>query len=184
MESLHENEKFAQRKGKVEHVLLLNMKCLKRVLNETEKFAQRHVQRFITFHFRPSNMFNFSFSFPEHMQIFQTFHFRSPIPQVHIFGAGIAGLATAVYCQIKGLKTKLYEAANHAGGRCRSFHDSVIDRVIDNGNHLILGGGKTVTQIRKITKNLRTDAKQMQKCTVWYWALPQKLMRITLIHLC
>ena len=64
----------------------------------------------------------------------------APIPQVHIFGAGIAGLATAVYCQNKGLKTKLYEAANHAGGRCRSFHDSVIDRVIDNGNHLILGG--------------------------------------------
>ncbi|MFA6021944.1 MAG: FAD-dependent oxidoreductase, partial [Rhodospirillales bacterium] len=34
---------------------------------------------------------------------------------------------------------RLYEAAGHAGGRCRSFHDPILDRVIDNGAHLVLG---------------------------------------------
>ena len=63
---------------------------------------------------------------------------------IHIFGAGIAGLAAAVYCQKKGYNIKLYEAANYAGGRCRSFHDSRLDCLIDNGNHLILGGNLNI----------------------------------------
>ena len=64
--------------------------------------------------------------------------------QVHIFGAGLAGLAAAVRCLEKGLAVTVYEAANHAGGRCRSFHDSAVDRMIDNGNHLILGGNNGI----------------------------------------
>ena len=60
--------------------------------------------------------------------------------RVHIFGAGLAGLSAAVHCRKKGFKINVYEAANHAGGRCRSFHDTLLDCVIDNGNHLMLGG--------------------------------------------
>ena len=38
----------------------------------------------------------------------------------------------------------LSEAARQAGGRCRSYHDSLLDMVIDNGNHLVLSGNPAV----------------------------------------
>ena len=60
--------------------------------------------------------------------------------EVHIIGAGLAGLACAVRLAAAGRGVKLYEAAPRAGGRCRSFRDRNIDRVIDNGNHLLLSG--------------------------------------------
>ena len=63
---------------------------------------------------------------------------------VHIIGAGMAGLAAAVRCAEMGLRISLYESANQAGGRCQSFHDALLDRTIDNGNHLILGGNPCV----------------------------------------
>ncbi len=59
---------------------------------------------------------------------------------LHVVGAGLAGLACAVTAVGAGAEVRLYEAARQAGGRCRSFHDATLDRVIDNGNHLILGG--------------------------------------------
>ena len=34
----------------------------------------------------------------------------------------------------------MHEAAKFAGGRCRTYYDSVIDLDIDNGNHLLLSG--------------------------------------------
>ena len=42
------------------------------------------------------------------------------------------------------MNVTLHEAANQAGGRCRSYHDPAIDMVIDNGNHLVLSGNKSV----------------------------------------
>ena len=66
------------------------------------------------------------------------------MPKTHIVGAGMAGLAAAVKLSEAGHLVTLYEAANHAGGRCRSFHDSALDCVIDNGNHLLLGGNPCV----------------------------------------
>ena len=57
----------------------------------------------------------------------------------YVIGAGLAGLAAAVRLAEAGQKVCLYEAAGHAGGRCRSFDDAAIGRRIDNGNHLILG---------------------------------------------
>ena len=63
---------------------------------------------------------------------------------VYIAGAGMAGLAAAVACVQKGYSVQLFEAANHAGGRCRSYEDSVLERVIDNGNHLILAGNACI----------------------------------------
>ncbi len=68
-----------------------------------------------------------------------------PLPaRVHIFGAGMAGLAATVRCLELGMQVSLHESANHAGGRCRSLHHDKIDRLIDNGNHLVLGGNPSL----------------------------------------
>ncbi len=61
-------------------------------------------------------------------------------PRVHIIGAGVAGLSTAVNLTKVGRRVHLYEAAGHAGGRCRSFDDASLGCRIDNGNHLLLSG--------------------------------------------
>jgi squalene-associated FAD-dependent desaturase len=59
---------------------------------------------------------------------------------VHIVGAGLAGLSCAVRLTDEGRRVALYEAARMAGGRCRSYHDSTLGLMIDNGNHLLLSG--------------------------------------------
>ncbi len=61
---------------------------------------------------------------------------------VHIIGAGLSGLAAAAALAERGVKSTVYDAAGHAGGRCRSFYDKTLDRVIDNGNHLIMSGNR------------------------------------------
>jgi len=61
-------------------------------------------------------------------------------PTVHIVGLGLAGLSAAVRLAQAGRRIALYEAAGHAGGRCRSFHDASLGTEIDNGNHLLLSG--------------------------------------------
>ena len=64
--------------------------------------------------------------------------------RVHIVGAGLAGLACAVRLAGAGAAVTLHEAAGHAGGRCRSYRDPVLDCEIDNGNHLILSGNRSM----------------------------------------
>jgi squalene-associated FAD-dependent desaturase len=64
--------------------------------------------------------------------------------KVHVVGAGVAGLAAAVRVAASGARVVLHEGAGHGGGRCRSFHDDVLDRTIDNGNHLLLSGNTSV----------------------------------------
>jgi hydroxysqualene dehydroxylase len=64
------------------------------------------------------------------------------MPTVHVVGAGLAGLAAAVRLVRQGRRVVIHEAANQAGGRCRSFFDRTLDRVIDNGNHLLLSGNR------------------------------------------
>ena len=71
------------------------------------------------------------------------------MPKTHIVGAGMAGLAAAVKLCEAGHLVTLYEAASHAGGRCRSFHDAALDCVIDNGNHLLLSGNTAVFKFLK-----------------------------------
>ena len=61
---------------------------------------------------------------------------------VHIIGAGLAGLACAVRLTNRRTPVTIYEATEHAGGRCRSFFDNVLKRNIDNGNHLLLSGNR------------------------------------------
>lgn len=60
--------------------------------------------------------------------------------RVHVVGAGLAGLAAAVSLAAAGQRVTLYESADHAGGRCRSYLDSELGARIDNGNHLLLSG--------------------------------------------
>ncbi|MGF1463517.1 MAG: hydroxysqualene dehydroxylase HpnE [Maricaulaceae bacterium] len=67
-------------------------------------------------------------------------------PCVHVIGAGVAGLACAVRLARQGRAVRLYDSAPRAGGRCRSYHDPQLDRMIDNGNHLILSGNGAIAE--------------------------------------
>ena len=58
--------------------------------------------------------------------------------QIHVIGAGLAGLSCALRLAQAGQTVTVYEAAGHAGGRCRSFFDEKFGRLIDNGNHLVM----------------------------------------------
>lgn len=59
---------------------------------------------------------------------------------VYVVGAGLAGLAASVALMRGGARVVLIEGVGHAGGRCRSYLDPVLNQTIDNGNHLILSG--------------------------------------------
>lgn len=63
---------------------------------------------------------------------------------VHVIGAGLAGLSAATVLAERGVDVSLSEAAGQAGGRCRSYFDPQLDRIIDNGNHLVLSGNRAV----------------------------------------
>ncbi|MEO0035959.1 MAG: hypothetical protein RLZZ501_1982 [Pseudomonadota bacterium] len=83
---------------------------------------------------------------------------RPPAPALpqtlHVVGAGLAGLAAATAAARAGMRVRLYEAAGHAGGRCRSFRDDKLDRVIDNGSHLLLGANRTALAYARATGGL------------------------------
>lgn len=63
---------------------------------------------------------------------------------IHVIGAGLAGLSAALQLTLMGQKVTVYESAQFAGGRCRSYFDRGIDCRIDNGNHLVLSGNVAV----------------------------------------
>ncbi len=65
------------------------------------------------------------------------------ISRAWVIGAGLAGLSAAVRLAGLGWSVTVFEAAARPGGRCRSFHDSALDRRIDNGNHLLLSGNRS-----------------------------------------
>ncbi len=66
-------------------------------------------------------------------------------------GAGLAGLSAAVEMASRGVQVTVLEASLQAGGRCRSYHDPVLEMTLDNGNHLILSGnGATFDYLRAI----------------------------------
>ena len=60
--------------------------------------------------------------------------------RARVIGAGMAGLSAAVELTRAGFAVSVSDGAAQAGGRCRSYHDPQLDRVIDNGNHLVLSG--------------------------------------------
>jgi squalene-associated FAD-dependent desaturase len=66
------------------------------------------------------------------------------VSDVHVVGGGLAGLAAALDLADAGARVALYEAAPALGGRCRSFHDPLLDREIDNGGHVVLSANDGV----------------------------------------
>jgi hydroxysqualene dehydroxylase len=62
---------------------------------------------------------------------------------VHVIGAGLAGLSAAARLAQTGARVILHEAGAQAGGRCRSYVDTVLNMPIDNGNHVILSGNRS-----------------------------------------
>ena len=58
----------------------------------------------------------------------------------------MAGLAAALRLSKRTDAITVHEAAGHAGGRCRSFHDELLGHTIDNGNHLLLSGNSSVAE--------------------------------------
>ncbi|APX83451.1 hypothetical protein BV511_01020 [Methylorubrum extorquens] len=67
---------------------------------------------------------------------------------VHIVGAGLSGLCAAVELVDAGYPVIIHEAAGHAGGRCRSYHDPQLGMTIDNGNHLGPSGSRAQSRTR------------------------------------
>ena len=67
----------------------------------------------------------------------------------HIIGAGIAGLAAARFAKQKNPKNRvvLYEAAAHLGGRCYSYEDKGLGRMLDNATHVVLGANKNARKL-------------------------------------
>ena len=63
--------------------------------------------------------------------------------RTHVVGAGLAGLSAAVSLVRAGRTVVLHEAGGRAGGRSRSYPDARLDRLIDNGNHLLLSGNRS-----------------------------------------
>ncbi len=62
---------------------------------------------------------------------------------IHVIGAGLAGLSAAARLAQAGQRVVLHEAGAQAGGRCRSYVDTVLNMQIDNGNHVILSGNRS-----------------------------------------
>ena len=73
-----------------------------------------------------------------------------PITEIHVIGAGIAGLAASVRLLQAGHRVILYDAAPHAGGRARSWNDGVLGAKIDNGNHLMLSANHALREYLRI----------------------------------
>lgn len=76
--------------------------------------------------------------------------------KVHIIGAGLAGLAAALRLASGPREVIIHEAARQAGGRCRSYFDSTLGMVIDNGNHLLLSGNHAA---RAFLREVGTEAR-------------------------
>jgi hydroxysqualene dehydroxylase len=74
--------------------------------------------------------------------------------QIHVIGAGLAGLSAALSLTSAGWGVTVHEAGPVGGGRCRSYFDKELDLRIDNGNHLLLTGN---TSARAFIKEIGAD---------------------------
>lgn len=76
--------------------------------------------------------------------------------KVYVVGAGLAGLSAATRLAERGCEVSLIESSAQAGGRCRSYHDPVLEMTLDNGNHLLLSGNQSAfVYLRRIGAEAR-----------------------------
>ncbi len=72
-------------------------------------------------------------------------------PHVVVIGGGFAGLRTAVALADARVRVTVLEGRMSLGGRARSFMDPVSGEIVDNGQHLFLGGYKeTLSFLRRL----------------------------------
>jgi len=97
---------------------------------------------------------------------------------VHVVGAGLAGLSAAVELQRRGVHVVLHEAADHAGGRCRSYYDRTLGATIDSGNHLVMSGAhatldyvRTIGSADELTGPARADYAFVDVVARSHWNL-------------
>ena len=81
---------------------------------------------------------------------------RGALQKVHILGGGISGLACAYYLKQKSpqIKTIIYEATSHAGGRAFSRYDKEWDEELDNATHGILGANREILRFYRGRENV------------------------------
>jgi squalene-associated FAD-dependent desaturase len=76
--------------------------------------------------------------------------------KVAVIGGGYAGMAAAVALAECGIKVTVFESAQQLGGRARGVHYQ--DRILDNGQHLLLGCYiQTLNIIEKVGGNIEQD---------------------------
>ncbi len=85
---------------------------------------------------------------------------RLQVGRAHVIGAGLAGLAAATRLARAGIHVRLYEAAQAAGGRCRSYDDAELGCRVDNGNHLLVSGNAAAMAFVSETQANATFAMQ------------------------
>lgn len=81
---------------------------------------------------------------------------------IHIIGAGMAGLSAALQLALMGQKVNVYEAAPYAGGRCRSYFDKGLDCRIDNGNHLVFSGNVAIQDYLELSGGANSMNRQSE----------------------
>lgn len=59
--------------------------------------------------------------------------------EVLILGGGFAGLAAGVELARAGLRVRVFERNRHLGGRARSFRETTMGSLVDNGQHILIG---------------------------------------------
>lgn len=68
-----------------------------------------------------------------------------------VVGGGLAGLSAAVHLAHNNYQVTLLEASPKIGGRAYSFHDEVLDTVVDNGQHIIMGCYNATMEFIRLT---------------------------------
>ncbi|MEI7811794.1 MAG: hydroxysqualene dehydroxylase HpnE [Ignavibacteria bacterium] len=74
--------------------------------------------------------------------------------KIAVIGGGLAGLSSAVLLSEAGYQVELFEAAPKLGGRAYSFHDSLTNDIIDNGQHIMMGCYTETLRFLKLTQSL------------------------------
>ena len=102
--------------------------------------------------------------------------------RAYVIGGGVAGLAAAFGLADRGLRVTLLESRRQCGGRAFSSHDRVLDRDLDNGNHVMLGCYRAT---RDLLRRLGTERDFLRPASLElaYRFESQRSMRLRLSRL-